>query len=103
MIDRAVTCAMTKVSALVIAFTMLSLSPTLASAVPDPYAALLRCLYANPHLNNPVIGCEAQWDAFLAQCTKDNWGMPSPIITCRSLGVQTVIQVVRERLLRGER
>ena len=51
---------------------MLSLSPASASGVADAYAALLRCLYANPHLNNPVIGCEAQWDAFLTQCTKEN-------------------------------
>jgi hypothetical protein len=89
-------------AALAVAAMLVATPPAMAGEYEaERYAGFARCLNANlavAPMDNPIRGCNAQYNAFVAQCSADNWGMPYPEALCRNLAAQLMLQLIQEKL-----
>jgi hypothetical protein len=93
---------MTITAALAAAAMLVATPPAMAGRYEtERYAAFVRRLKANlavAPMDNPVRGCNAEYNAFVAQCSADNWGMPYPEAFCRNFAAQLVMQLIQEKM-----
>ena len=89
-------------AALAVPVMLVATPPAMAGQYEEErYAAFVRCLNANlaaAPMDNPVRGCNTQYNAFVAQCSADNWGMPLPEAFCRNFAFQLVMQLLQEKM-----